>query len=255
MYGSTMEFEQEDFLGELIAHSGGELEGETGLSHEEETALAAELLGVQSEEELEQFLGNLLSGAAKAVGGLIKSPVGQALGGVLKNVAKTALPVVGGALGSMVAPGIGTAIGGQLGSMASNLFEFEDELASIPAHEQELEVARRVVRLSVGAGRAAARAPRNASTRSVVNRSMRTSAARNAPGLLRPRTGGRPSYGFRPAWGPTRAAWYGDDEGDQDDGDGYDESDSSGEPPFSYGERKRSGRWVRRGRRYILMGT
>ncbi|MBV8988761.1 MAG: hypothetical protein JO372_09410 [Solirubrobacterales bacterium] len=256
MYGPSQEFEteQEDYLGEVIAGATGELEGESHLTEVQEAALAHELLEVQSEEELEQFLGNLLSGAAKAVGGFIKSPVGQALGGALKNVAKSALPAVGGALGSFVAPGIGTAIGSQLGSMASNLFEYEEELASIPVHEQELEVARRIVRLGVGAGRSAARSPRGASPRQVVNRAMRTSAARNAPGLLKSSRGaqrpGRP-YG---GWAAPAGAWYGDDEGDSDDDDpstgGY-----GGEPAYSYGERPRTGRWVRRGRRYILLGT
>ena len=44
---------------------------------------------------------------------VIKSPIGRALGGILKGVAKKALPVVGGALGSMVAPGVGTAGAGR----------------------------------------------------------------------------------------------------------------------------------------------
>jgi uncharacterized protein (DUF697 family) len=289
MYGSTpeLEYEQEDYIAEFT-HGGGELEGETGLGEAEVTALAHELLGVQSEDELEQFLGNLLKGAAKAVGGFIKSPVGQALGNTLKGVAKAALPTVGGALGSMIAPGIGTAIGGQLGSMASNLFEYEDELTSLPAHEQELEVARRVVRLSVGAGRSAARARPGAPTRQVVSRAMRVSARRNAPGLLRspsrgsrrrggPASGGYPGPGGyggpRGYWGwpgpyggwpaPPVGPWYGDDEGDGDDGDEeseqfyrYTDSDSYDDRPSSpYGVRARSGRWIRRGRRYILLGT
>ena len=38
--------------------------------------------------------------------------------------------MVGGALGSMIAPGVGTALGSQLGSAASNLFELE--LESMP---------------------------------------------------------------------------------------------------------------------------
>jgi uncharacterized protein (DUF697 family) len=285
MYGTTpeLESEQEDYLTELVRDGAAELEGESGLNEAEVTALAHELLGVQSEEELEQFLGNLLKGAAKAVGGFIKSPVGQALGGALKNVAKAALPTVGSALGSFVAPGIGTAIGGQLGSMASNLFEYEDELSSIPAHEQEFEVARRVVRLGVGAGRSAARARPNARTRQVVNRAMRVSARQNAPGLLRTPVGAyqpaggaygpRGYYGRRGYYGwpgpyggwppPPVGGWYGDDEGDVDDGGGESEQfyqvgyggDTYDDSPYSYGVRPRSGRWVRRGRRYILLGT
>lgn len=58
---------------------------------------------IQSEEELEEFFGKLV----KAAGSFIKSPVGKTLGGVLKNVARTALPVAGAALGNLVAPGVG----------------------------------------------------------------------------------------------------------------------------------------------------
>jgi sorbitol-specific phosphotransferase system component IIBC len=86
-----------------------------------EMELASELLSVRNEQELEQFLGDILKGVGKVLG-----PVGNAVGGVLKSVAKTALPVVGGALGTMVAPGIGTAIGSQLGNLASGaLGEYE----------------------------------------------------------------------------------------------------------------------------------
>src|SRR5215207_771093 len=108
-------------MGETQGYVGGELE--SPLNEQQETALAQELLEISSEEELEEFLGNVFRGVAKAVGGVIRSPIGQALGGVLKNVAKTALPMVGGALGSFVAPGIGTALGSKLGSLAGNLFE------------------------------------------------------------------------------------------------------------------------------------
>jgi uncharacterized protein (DUF697 family) len=253
VFAQSQEYEGdlEGYLGELVSQGPGEMEGEAALGEMQETELAHELLEVQSEEELEQFLGNLLSGAANAVGGFIKSPVGQALGGALKNVAKAALPAVGGALGSIVAPGIGTAVGGKLGSFASSLFEYEEELGSLPAHEQELEVARRVVRLAVGAGRSAARAPRSAPPRSVVNRALRSSAQTNAPGLLRARprdaANGRRFYGD-PS-GTVVPSWYGDDEGDQ--ADGLEPQDEA----RSYGERPRSGRWVRRGRRYILLGT
>src|SRR5262245_42957740 len=83
-----------------------------------ETNLAGELLEITSEEELARFLGKLASSVIKGASSFIKSPIGKAVGGVLKNVAKTALPVVGGALGSMVLPGAGTAIGAKLGSLA-----------------------------------------------------------------------------------------------------------------------------------------
>src|SRR5579871_6330860 len=85
------ESEGEQFLGDVLGSVlGGEME--SPLSESEEIELASELLELGSEQELEQFLGNLFKGVSRAVGGFIKSPIGKALGGVLKNVAKKALP-------------------------------------------------------------------------------------------------------------------------------------------------------------------
>src|SRR5262249_44975728 len=72
-----------------------EYQQESPFSEAEEMELAAELLTVSNEAELEQFLGSLIRKASRAVGGFIKSPIGQALGGALKGVAKQALPMLG----------------------------------------------------------------------------------------------------------------------------------------------------------------
>ena len=102
--------ETEGFLGGLLSSVlGGETgESESPLNEVQEMEAAAELLEVTNEAELEQFLGNLFKKVASGVGGFMKSSTGKALGGILKNIAKKALPVVGGALGSFVAPGVGT---------------------------------------------------------------------------------------------------------------------------------------------------
>ncbi len=174
----------EQFLGDVL---GSVLGGEVAppLSEAQEIELTSELLGVNNEQELEQFLGGLFNKVAKGVSGFIKSPVGRALGGILKGVAKKALPVVGGALGSMIAPGIGTALGGKLGSMASGLFEFEFE--ALPAEQAEFEVARRYVRLASSAARQAAFAqPRVAVSPLRIARAALARAARTeAPGLYK----------------------------------------------------------------------
>jgi len=174
----------EQFLGGILGSLlGGEVAGP--LSEQEEIELASELLEISSEQELEQFLGNLFKKVSRGVGTFIKSPVGRALGGVLKNVAKKALPVVGGALGSMVAPGVGTAIGSKLGSLASGLFEVELE-GKLP-EQAEYEVARRYVGLAASAARNAALArPRPGINPVTVARAAVTHAARSyAPGLYR----------------------------------------------------------------------
>ncbi len=305
--------EQEQFLG------GGGGGVRSPLSEAQELELASELLGVGSDQELEQFLGNIFRGVANAVGGAIKSPIGQALGGVLKNVAKAALPAVGGAIGTAIAPGFGTTIGSQLGSMAGNLFELEGEAAS--PEQAEFEAARQVVRLSAAAAQKAATAPPNLPPRQVASAAVAQAARQILPGALAPRPGAvrigaTPSADFAggpgttqpvdgrrlatlapsarlaagyaqgrprlagPAVGPgapphhgaphRRRARYG--------GSGYrpDEWNGGVEEPLGidagyYGERapyglaggapygagggRRSGRWVRRGRKIILLGA
>lgn len=125
-------------------------------SEEEEMQLAMELLEVASEEELEQFLGNVFKSVWKGVKkvGATIAKVAKPLGGALKAVAKTALPFVGGALGSMIPiPGVGTALGSALGRAASNALELEMESAA-PV-DRELELARRFVRIAGQAARLA----------------------------------------------------------------------------------------------------
>ena len=102
-----------------------EMHGESPFNETQEMELAAELLEITNEEELNYFLGNLIKRAAGAVGKIVKSPIGRTLGGVLRNVAKTALPMAGAALGNLVLPGVGGMIGGKLASTAGSMFGLE----------------------------------------------------------------------------------------------------------------------------------
>ena len=174
------EYEGEGFLGDILGTVLGS-EMETPLSEAAEYELASELLEITSEQELEQFLGNIF----RSVGGFINSPVGRALGGVLKNVAKKALPVVGGALGSVVMPGIGTTLGSKLGHAASGMFEVE--LEAVPAEAAEFEVARRFVNLAASSAHHAAMArPRpGVSPRTTARAAVAAGARHHAPGVYR----------------------------------------------------------------------
>src|SRR5215510_12400071 len=91
----------------------------------EQMELAAELLGITSEAELDRFLGDLIKKAGQAVGKFVSSPTGQALGGILKGAAKQALPIVGGALGGYVGGPTGAKVGSQLASAAGKFFGLE----------------------------------------------------------------------------------------------------------------------------------
>jgi hypothetical protein len=198
----------------------------------EEMELAADLLEITDEAELDQFIGKIFKG----VGKFFKGGIGRKLGGLLKGVAKTALPMVGGALGSFVAPGVGTALGAKLGSAAGGMFGLE--LEGLSPQDQEYEVARRFVRL---ARSAAARAKQLQSTfppDSAARKALTDAAKKHAPGLL------QTLGGFQSALG-----------GFQFEAAGAPAPQGVMSPQQNGGGGGRSGRWVRRGRKIILIGV
>jgi hypothetical protein len=161
----------------------GEFQQESPFSEAEEMELAAELLAVSNEAELDQFLGKLIKKAGRAVGGFIKSPIGQALGGALKGVARQALPMLGSAVGNIILPGAGGAVGGKLASAAGRMFGLE--LEGLSYEDQEFEVAKGVVRLAGAAATNASQAPPTTPPRQVVQAALTSAAQQHAPGLLR----------------------------------------------------------------------
>lgn len=196
------------------AELSGDTEAESPFTEEQEMEMAAELLEITDEAELDQFLGKL---AGRAWGGIKKfarSSIGRKLGGLLKGVAKKALPVLGTAAGTFFGGPAGAAIGGKLGAAASRLFELE--LEGMSAEDQEFEVARRVVRLAGAAAKKAASIPPTVEPLSAARAALTAAARRHAPGLLR------------------RAVMP---------------------PPPAVGISGRSGRWIRRGSKIILLGA
>jgi hypothetical protein len=201
------EFESDSFEFE------SDQEIESPLDEVEEMELAAELLEVSSEEELDQFLGKLFKRIGRGLKKFGRGPLGK----ILKGVAKKALPFVGGALGSFIPiPGVGTAVGSALGSAASKLLEVD--LEGMSPEDQEFELARRFVRLaSTAALRAASTSPADEEFETVGDsqRAAKSAAVAAVQGAAR-QLGGS-------ARGSQR--------------------------------RKRSGHWVRRGNRILLIGA
>lgn len=179
----------------------------------EEMDLAAELLGVTDEAELDQFIGKLLS----RVTGKGKSPVRKALGGILKGAMKKALPLAGGAAGTFFGGPLGTAVGSQLGAAGGRLLGLE--LEGLSPEDQEFEMAKGMVRFGGEAAKNAALTPPSASPQADAKAAAVAAAKQYAPGLLKPATS-PPSYS----------------------------------PMMTRGS-GRSGRWIRRGRRIILLGV
>jgi hypothetical protein len=197
----------------------GEYEGvayEVGMNEAEEMELAAEMLEITNEAELDQFLGNLVRKAGRAVGRAVKSPLGRAIGGVLKPLAKAALPIAGRAIGTWVGGPVGGAIGGKLATAAGRMFGLE--LEGLSPEDREFEVARRFVRFASETTKNALGAPPNSNPVTVAKQAAAVAGRRLAPGLVRR---GAPAVGADVA-------------------------------PAGSGRR---GTWIRRGRRIILFGA
>ncbi len=212
------EYEESETDGEYM----GEYAMESPFSEAEEMELAAELLTISNEAELDQFIGKLFKKIGRKFGKAIESPVGRALGGALKGVAKTAMPMLGSAAGNFLLPGVGGAIGGQLASAGGQMLGLE--LEGLSYEDQEFEVAKQVVRLSGAAAQNAAQAPGSMPPLQAAQAALTSAAQEHAPGLLRPaasQTAGRP------------------------------EGHTNGKRC----SHKATGRWIRRGKSIVIMGA
>lgn len=196
---------------------------ETGVFSEAQAMeLAAELLEVNSEEELDRFLGSLIRKAGQAAGQFIKSPVGQQLGGLLKGAAKKALPMVGSAVGGYFGGSGGAKIGSQVASTAGRIFGLE--LEGLSLEDQEYEAAKSFVQFAGTAARNVASAPPAANPRAAAQSAVLAAARQLAPGLV----------------SGARAAMPGS---------------AAGTVCPSCGSGAKSGRWMRRGNKIVLFGV
>ncbi len=212
---NEFEWETEAFGSEEPEFSGEfESEMEGPFSEDEEMELAAELLEVTSDQELEQFLGKLFKRVKRGVRRFARSKVGRFVGRGLRNIAKRALPIAGSAVGGFFGGPAGAAIGGRLASGAGRIFGLE--LEGLSPEDQEFEVARRFVRLAGEAVKNAADLDDpSADPARVAKEALSGAVRKHAPGLV----------------------------------SGSASSVSSG------GSSGRTGRWIRRGRKIILMGA
>ena len=218
--GRSEEREFLEVLGEVLNGSDGQARGrgaELVQASSREAELATQLLEVQSEAELDRFLGSLLSRAGSAARKFADSSTGQALGGILKKAAGEALPVIGRGVGGAIDPkyaGLGERVGRSAGAL------FGLELEGLSNEDREFEAAKAFVRFADNAVRHAASAPPGAPARAVATAAATTAARRHAPGLL-----------------PVLA------------GSGSPGSGSPGSP-----SPRRAGRWERRGGHVVIFG-
>jgi hypothetical protein len=203
--------------------------GETEiLSENEEMELAMELLSVGRDQELEQFLGNLMKSVGRGLssaGKFVSKNVLPVVGPALKQLAKTALPMAGAALGSFIPiPGVGTMIGQTLGQAAANALEMET--AGMEPEQADIEKARRFVKIAAAAIadasdalQAAPAMPGTASAQQIADTAVTAATQRFIPGIATP--------------APRRPAFA----------------------PASTGARSAPGRWWRRGNILVIEGV
>lgn len=172
-------FEDEALAGETSAFEGTWNEV---LNEDEVLALTSELLEVQNEDEMDQFLGKLFRRVGRIAKGIMRSPIGKLAGGALRNVARAALPLAGKALGTFVGGPVGTMIGGQLANMAGQALGLE--LQEMSGQEADFAAARQFVRFATDFLRRAGQAPSGANPAAVVRNAVTAAAQKLAPGLL-----------------------------------------------------------------------
>lgn len=170
----------------------GDYESGSPLSDSEEMELAADLLEVMDEDELEQFLGKLFKKVSRRVRKAIPSSIRRKVGSHLKTFARHGLGIagtaVGGPIGGLLASGAGRALG--------------LEMEGLSPEDQEYEVARRFTRLAAEAAAQAANTAPGASPEAAARRAISAAIQKNAPGMIRPGMTARrrPAKGRRGTW-------------------------------------------------------
>ncbi len=162
------------------------------LTETQEMELASQLLGAESEQELDGFLADALRTVARALGSPAPPTAGKAVAGLLKSSLRRALPAAGQAAG-------GAGIGAQLAGQAGQLLGLE--LEGLSAEDREFEASRQLVRLVSTAAEHASLAPPGAEPSAVARQAVTAAARHYAPGLLR-RSAGHPGQA-----GPASGRW------------------------------------------------
>jgi hypothetical protein len=148
--------------------------------------LAAGLLEVTSEAELDRFLGALVERAGRAAGSHAGSPTARALAGILTGAARQALPMIGRAIGHR----LGDTTGARSDVVQAAGKYFGLELEGLSPEDQEFEVARSFVRFASEAAKIAAGGPAGLPPETAAQTAAVRAARRFGPGLFGSPPGG-----------------------------------------------------------------
>jgi len=150
---------------------------EAVLSEVDEMELAVGLLGITNHAELEQFLGDVIDMAGRAIGKAVPPAGRGALAGILTAAAKKALPVIDSALGSQPGLAAGTATTTRVVQAAARYLGLE--LEGLSPEDQEFEAARQFIRFAADATKNAVGGP----VATPAHAAAAQAAHRFAPGL------------------------------------------------------------------------
>jgi hypothetical protein len=158
--------------------------GEAGaeLSETQELALASEFLEIASEEELEQFLGDLWNRTKAAASQVYNSSAVQSAIPALKAAGRGFLPIAAGKLSDRYFPGSGGMVQAGVQGLADQLLK--EQLEGLSAEDRELAVARRYVRFALDALDRAAQAPERVPPQVAGQVAIRDAARQHIPGLV-----------------------------------------------------------------------
>lgn len=141
-----------------------------------ELALAADLLGVRSEAELERVLRRVIGNAGVLGARVLRSPMAPQLIGQIKAAVMSLIPARPSAL--LVVSGAP----GHAARIARGARVFGLELEGLSPEDKEFALARQVVRFADAAARHAGQA--RAASPQAAREALRRAACRHAPGLL-----------------------------------------------------------------------
>ncbi|MBC7826262.1 MAG: hypothetical protein H7122_00845 [Chitinophagaceae bacterium] len=197
------EFESDnEFESDMEMESDYELESDNEVI---ETELATQLLSVNNEDEMEEFLGKLFKKVKRAAGKFIQSPTGNLLRNYLKGLAKKTLPIASTALGGAIGGPLGAKVAGGASQMVGKALGLE--LEGLSPEDREFEIAKGYIRFAKDAINRAAADRNNRHSPGTAARSAMTKAAkRHAPGFLSPRFADHYRKHLR-GRGRTRGTW------------------------------------------------
>jgi hypothetical protein len=171
------QYEDEGVFGESgIGEIGSEL------TETQELALAGELLEVSSEDELEEFLGDLWDRTKAAAGQFYNSDAVQSSLPTLKAVGRKVLPIAAGKLADYAWAGSGDIVKAGAEGLADQWLK--EELEGMSAEDRELALARRYIRFAHDALERAARTPQRVPSRVAGQIAVTDAARTNLPGLV-----------------------------------------------------------------------